>query len=365
MLDAINYLYPSKESPMRVRTRVLIGACMLSCLQMLSGCKTQNHLLAFSDGESYGYMDTSGNVVIAPDFSFVSREFSGDYAVVGQGSKYGLINRYGQLQSGFSYLELIPLSNDGSLWAGQTSEAGGFALLDASCSRLTPHKYSFMLSMSENVIVAKEGPSIVFLNKHGQKQGALEADYAWPFSNGHAVIKRGSRFGIVNNSFEEVVPPTFLKSSGRFSPRGLLPVADRSNKWGLVDVNGEWVKKPSYLHIYPFLHPDVAVAISTGGDYWLINSQGQKICTLDGLRAEWFYGDRTLAYSRSSSTPYIINTKGEIVSSPENVQFLTNFDKRGYAEVQLQSGATAVMHDSGVIISPKIDLKKSDNSKSK
>ena len=118
----------------------------------------------FSDGLAaareqghYGYIDASGRYVIAPKFEAASAFHAGRAVVAGQHTGPQLIDRTGRVQplpGPYQSLRWVPGADRGGFWKA-TVKKGGFQLLNTRGQLLNPARFSNADPLADNRIVVR------------------------------------------------------------------------------------------------------------------------------------------------------------------------------------------------------------------
>ncbi|NER22786.1 MAG: protein kinase [Symploca sp. SIO1C2] len=183
------------------------------------------------DGK-YGYKDTTGAVVIPPQFDRAGK-FSEGLAEVKLGSKYGYIQSKGKM--------VIP---------PQFEKAGSFA---------------------GGVAKVKIDNCSTYINQAGERL----FEEVSSFCEGLARIRIGSRYGYINNSKQVVIPPQFEKAWS-FSEGLALVTID--NRYGYIDQAGKMIIKPQFEKAWSFSQGLALVTIE--GKYGYIDTTGELVTQL-------------------------------------------------------------------------------------
>ncbi len=257
----------------------------------------------------WGYLDTSGQVVVNPRYSF-ARDFVNEVGIVECNGKWGMVNQRGA--------ELIPCRYDGIQFLEHTDnrivqvyikepkyglidtlgqiavnavydEIGSFSegrlsvqrngmwgFVDRNGLEVIPCRFREVRNFSEGLSAVKLGNNWGFIDK----QGNVEIDFkylrAGNFQNGLAWVYTNEGAGYVNASEEFIIPPGFDRAHDFHKGVARVMV---DNKYGLIDMQGGWIQRPRYTDITPFDRHDLAI-VTYGNNsirYGLINLQGNMI----------------------------------------------------------------------------------------
>jgi hypothetical protein len=249
----------------------------------------------FQVDHKWGAMDTSGKIVIEPQYPN-ELEFSLGHAVVFINGKDGLIDTDGKMAVPAIY-ERIGKFSDG-LAAVRTDGKWGF--VDTSGQIVIPAQF----------------------------------DRVEPFRAGYAAVIDGGKWGIIDKAGKAVIPPQFEASmtcptakdpSAISRPRapqffeGLAAVSVQC-KSGFVDIGGRMVIPATYEEVRDF--SEGLAAAKSGGKWGFIDKSGQFV-----VHAQY---DNALAFSGGLARVYIeikngfqtslIDKSGKLVWGPETVK---------------------------------------------
>ncbi|QJB32477.1 WG repeat-containing protein [Chitinophaga oryzae] len=201
------------------------------------GLFTEGLAWARVSGGNLGYMDTTGKMIIAPQFREAGT-FREGLAVVGQSFdghiRYGYVDRQGRL--------VIPCQYE--------------AAHDFSCGRAAVNKkgvWSYIDRQGKTAL----GPAFVRIDTTIDKTygGVYNQIKANPlsFRNGRLLVRKGQRYGFVDTAGHWVIPPTYARA-GEFSD-GVAVVAGKEITSDSMPGNGQLAQlynrlpagKPEYM----------------------------------------------------------------------------------------------------------------------
>jgi WG containing repeat len=224
-------------------------------------------LIAVKVDGKWGFMNTSGQIVIAPQFDPDVDEYAQDVfygtfrdglAVVKSNGKWGYVNKSGKF--------LIPPRFDkakhfeGSL--AIVSVKGKWGLIDRRGEFVAPPTFERVESFAEGLaVVSPDGKSFGFIDPSGKMLIAPQFTGASSFSEGLAAVQTAVRvgnkteylWGYVDKSGQFVIKPQFI-SPGIFF-KGLArqtiseflgipaPSPGFHDEWGYIDRTGKYVWK--------------------------------------------------------------------------------------------------------------------------
>jgi hypothetical protein len=217
----------------------------------------------FSDGlaavevnNKWGYIDETGRTVIKPQFAAASR-FSEGLASVLIGNKSGYIDKTGQLSIPAKFL----LANNFSEGLASVAVAAGYGFIDKTGRMVIPPRFDWAEDFSEGLASIRIGFKVGFIDKQGK-------------------IIITPQFSSLGN------PSTFVDG---LAPVGVYYGSSRQINYvkaGYVDKTGKLVIPPQFSSAYEFSEGLASVAID-----------GQNISRKNGSEKEkgkrWAYIDKT------------------------------------------------------------------------
>ena len=194
-------------------------------------------LAAVQKGKKWGYIDNTGKVII--DFKYAeAKDFSEGYAAVKKGKKWGYVDKSGETVIPFEYDDAQNFSGG---FAGVGKKKGSY--IEGYVKKHYTNNYGFINKSGEEVIELKydlvkpfsEGMAVVgndghfaisrwsiggysigdencyyngklgFVDTTGQELNLNKYNEAKDFHEGLAAVKKGKKWGYINNSGEEVI----------------------------------------------------------------------------------------------------------------------------------------------------------------
>ena len=246
------------------------------------------------DGKK-GYINTSGTFAIEPQFDDVD-EFSGGLARVQINGKYGYINTSGILvidakfeytfrfSEGLSYVEI-----DGK--CGYINTSGSFVVHPQfkGCG-------SFKGGLA---YVYNKDYKYGYIDNKGNLITELRFDNANDFENGLASVKYNNKFGYINTKGIWVIQPQFEELGGFV---GGLAVAKKDGNWGYINTKGVWVIQPQFSNANEFVGG--LAEVWQGDKYFYINTKGQRMVNFDNdlarFEREWANGKQMAQAQRAA-----------------------------------------------------------------
>lgn len=325
-------------------------------------------LLPFVQNKLWGYMDTTGKVVIEPEFPMAGF-FQEGLAYVQIDNALGYINEKGDVvilpeyPAATSFLnglasvmideDWMVINKDGeivmdSYFARPMVFTDGLAKFKLEMGLRS--KYGFINIYGDTVIYPRyemasdfsEGLCMATID--GSNYGYIDTKGDWViqpefelgvlmkvngeydfkdknFSNGYIAVAKNNKYGLIDKSGKFILDYSF-DFIGSFS-EGLSP-AKKGEKYGYIDLKGKWIIKPIYSSAEKFNNG--LAAVSEGplfeSKYGFINSKGKVIIPINIERYYNMYEEMKFwegfvpCYTKEGVFGYI-NRKGEVIWSME------------------------------------------------
>lgn len=270
------------------------------------------------DSTKWGYINTSGEIAISPEYER-ARTFSEGMAAVHIGGKWGFINKTGELVVKPSFYSL----SDGS----EMRFSENLAAITYASAPDPSYRYKYG-----------------YIDKRGELVIKPQFGIAHPFSGGLAAIsfeERGKspnpKYGYINKEGKVIIPPQFIVAKSFSEGLAMVQVSKgTAEKVGYIDASGRMVIPPQFDDVYDRVS---GLADLREPSYWQSGkerdfAEGVAAVKIDG---KWGYVDKS----------------GKIVISPQFVyagQFksglaavaLKKFDKRIYGFIK-KDGQFAIL----------------------
>lgn len=305
--------------------------------------------IATSDNLRYGYINNQNVWFIKPIFEEVYG-FSGGYSIAVQDGHYWYVDELGNITSKNKNPYFTRVSEGLAV-----AEEFGFGMYYVTMDGETTIEGPFESAkpFSEGYAAVRIDGKWGFIDKNGQLICTPQFSKVGDFFEGYAVVSIegdfGIKTGVINTTGELTVSLGNIETYSWEVKNGLIDMGSFRNGFGLMDINGEWVVKPTYdditssenffkLHkgdklggyfpttqktIKPqfdkimFVSNDIAV-IAKNEKYGLLNTKSGEII----LDTTFFYLDQCsegliLAKKNSENLYGYINTDGKWVLPPQ------------------------------------------------
>lgn len=217
--------------------------------------KNANLVYPFSEGlaafrnekDLFGFVSTSGKVVINPQFSYVGKFSDGLCAVGDKNGNVGFINKNGELVINYQFKNTeIDFRNENWFYLD-------FKFTNGECPVLGQNnKYGI-------------------INKDSKYLVNPQYDFILNNNNGAYTIYNNSKTGWIDINNKTIINPQF-ESISTFNNENLAPVTFSDSKYGYIDNKGKMIITPQFDEAGPFLG-EIA-AIRSGDKFGFINKEG-------------------------------------------------------------------------------------------
>lgn len=237
-------------------------------------------------GNVYGYIDTTGKVVIKAQFTYAYSFVDGLAAVCVEWQKCGFIDKAGDFVIEPKYAVAHPFQ-EGLALAGFKYDLLGF--VNKSGEMVIEPQFGNLLGtgFSEGLsVVAYSWGKFGYINTEGAIVIPMQFEMALPFSDGLAAVRVDSKWGYIDKTGKVVIKPQF-RGAGPFS-EGLAPVgnvdflsASRSDvgeeaaATSFIDKQGKIVFSLPFDRATPFVNGVAGVRVDVKSGY--IDKTGKYI----------------------------------------------------------------------------------------
>jgi hypothetical protein len=231
-----------------------------------SGLALRNEpLLPFSFSGNWGFMDSSGYVVINPDYSMVS-EFQDGLARVVSYSKTGFVNLKGEEVVKPYYDSASDFTQGFSV----VSESGSYGIIDRRGNTVVSVSYDSLSIAGENTFIQYRSDRCGYLTRMGEPLSDSSFSSCGQMINGFSICSNGIGFGVIRNDGRLVLQCVFKDikriSDSRFS-------ISNGDGYALADTGGNILTQFTFDAIGEF--SSGLAAASIGGRFGYIDQRGR------------------------------------------------------------------------------------------
>jgi len=212
----------------------------------------KNTLLPFNYNKKMGFADSTGRIIIPPEFDNVL-PFSFNLAAVEVNNHWSYIDKKGKTKTSSLYRDAFPFIDAKGLVVTDSFNA----IIDTSdhilfrCDSCLIH-YPII---EEGLVIASQGEKkFGFIDTAGKWKTVPIYDQLFPFINNLALAGYNNKFGFIDRSFKWVIPPVY--DQGFFGFDDGLCIMNTEEKAGVIDSLGQIVIPFQYEDIFPFFRKE-------------------------------------------------------------------------------------------------------------
>lgn len=179
--------------------------------------KFNEGLAAFQKSRRYGFLNSKGDIEIIPQFLM-----AGDFS------------------SGLASVQCYDCPN-------YPDSFGKWGFIDKSGKFIIKPKYSRVFDFTSEGTIARLDGDYYLINKIGTELLLEGFEEVHPFFGGLARFKKNGKYGFINSSGKEIIPPIF-KLAKDFRGKYAVVSID-GNEWGIIDLAGKMVVNPTFDEI--------------------------------------------------------------------------------------------------------------------
>jgi hypothetical protein len=276
-------------------------------------------LLRVHTGDRFGFIDTAGNMVIAPSFE-EAEEFSEGLAIASEGEKYGYIDKNGKWAVKAIYDEAEPF-HDGVAIVRQNKKT---SLIDRT-GVVISDEFDEVSDFSEGLAVIKKNGKYGAVNRLGNYVIPTDYDKLGDFKNGHAWFEKEGKFGIIDRQ-------NFINIYNQFEWVDDYGEAIRARKngfYGVISKTGEVLIPFEFERIEKYT--DQVYVVVKAGKYGVMDSSG---CYY--INPDYDFDPKWKAADLISGNLVKLYEDGSQALISLNGKMLADFDE--FEEVYLPSG---------------------------
>ena len=229
-----------------------------------------------SSNLKFGLIDSLGNVVIPMEYNAIFP--LNNTLMVQKDTKWGMINYENKILVALSYDSYELNRNHQSIESQKIVDVFFLTLKDTK---------NYNPSYSFDALFSAKDNKLIPLNKYDN----LNHEYSWSPIEGDSkrfmVISKNGKTGLLNEHYEEIVPPNFEIFEFNKNSKGLFRVS-KSGKFGFLDRNFKEIIPPEYDYAESF-QSDSTALVFKHGVFYRINTKNKKL--LNGyLNPNWKTG---------------------------------------------------------------------------
>lgn len=246
-----------------------------------------NDIMPAYDGEKWGYINSSGKVLLNAVYDSATR-FDDDtglavvsmegtyYTITESGDKYGV-------DDGSMYPKMTDVR---TMTIGRVVGArnGTYSYFNYDFEPIAEsHQYDEITSNSCGVAAVRKGDKWGIITDGGTTvvdftlEDVAVNSYDCAFVDNIAMVKENGRWHLIDNEGNAVVTEAFAYAKAPESS-GYIAVADENQRWGFIDREGKLVIDYRYYDAYSFSNG--LAAVQTAADWGYISASGELVIDL-------------------------------------------------------------------------------------
>lgn len=203
-------------------------------------------LALFEKSDRSGYIDKKGKIVIEGSYIFADDMNEGIARAI-DGDKWVLINSKGERikELAVSWVEnfsegLAAININGSYSDGKL-QGGTWGYISTDGNIVIDPLYEYAGPFSEGMAVVKKDKKLFIIDREQKIKKEIKYDEIFNFKEGMARFKKDGKFGFINKDFKEVIPPQYDRASDFCEG---VARAIKNKKWIYIDQKGEERETP-------------------------------------------------------------------------------------------------------------------------
>jgi hypothetical protein len=213
----------------------------------------------------YGYYSPSGHLLVAPTYQDAQDFFVYEFAGVQKNGKWAILDMQGKLRTGFQFKKVRRLNNGGPLYRVELQN-GRETIWDAATGKEWAGKVTLHGDRTDMLVITKD-------SRGKEPLGIIFREQTTP-TNESELFKTFC-YTIKGKRLNNIIDIHYLPFGQN------LWVKDESQKWGMVDQDGNTVIPPAYDEIYttrPSLgpYPDGVARVQQGAKWFYIDAAGRE-----------------------------------------------------------------------------------------
>ena len=243
----ISKLGDKKKQKRKMKNSMKFGLLLIAGVALM-GCQNKHEeLTTYSIGDTWGFVDMSGKVVVEAEYDEVS-PFSEGLACVEMDGMYGYIDKTGKM-----VIEaLYDYANDFSEGLACVKVDGKYGYIDKTGKMVIEALYDYANDFSEGLTWVRAGEwkdgKYGYIDKTGKMVIEPQFSDAKGFSEGLACVRVGDwkdgKYGYIDRTGKMVIEPQFSDANGFSEDLACVRVGDWEDGYGYIDKTGKIVIEP-------------------------------------------------------------------------------------------------------------------------
>lgn len=262
------------------------------------------NLAAAIQDKKWGFIDTSGKWVIQPEYDKV-KAFNAGYALVLKDKQWNYIDRSNNILSTPVKEKYYDFNADGVAFFRIDKKLG---LLGTDGKLIIEPTYDVIKPFVEGYARVKNNEKWGMIDKKGTVFIPLEYSEIGSYNSTGIWAKKGESFGVISNGKFNMI--SGVDKIWDFNNKSKLAYARSNKKVGFINNKAEWVIEPAYEKVRAF--SSGLAPVCKGKNWGYINTKGEEITAFVFRDAEIFSADG-LAPVKSKKLWGFIDKTGKLV----------------------------------------------------
>jgi len=324
----------------RLLKSVLLTFCSLATVACTTPPKVLTEPEPFDPHNKWGFVDSTGKVVIEPKYEAV-KPFSEGLAAVVKDRRWGYIDKTGKEVIEPKYDVVTPFSND----MAAVSKGGKWGYIDKTGKLKIELNYDNAKPFSEDFAGVQEGNTWSYITKEGKPIAGGYRDVG-KFACGLGAFRGEQGWGFIDETGKVIIKEKYSQATAH-NKDCIAEVTTLDGRFGLIDKAGVIVYKERLEA--PSLFADGLSVIETKGRWGFVDKTGKFVIPATYFSAEKFNGG--LALVRTKDGYGYVDPKGKMVIEAKfpNAQSFTDGEK-GLAAVRIKDGKWGYIDRTGKLV---------------
>jgi len=258
----------------------------------------------------WGYLDTLGDFVISPNYSF-ARDFINQVGIVECEGQWGMVGTEGEtlLPCTYDRIEFLPKTNQQILQVYRQQQKYG--LIDTLGNVVVNLNYDEIGAFREGRLAVRRKGLWGFCDENGREVIPCRFRKVNNFSEGYATVKQGRFWGVIDKQGNTKVQFKYRRLG---NCKNSLVWVTTTKGTGYMNLDEQIVIKPEFSKAFDF--EEGVARIVKDGDYGLIDLTGRTIVKPKFTYIDAFntYGVAVVQYGRSRIRYGLINRLGDVIT---------------------------------------------------